>query len=59
MSKAKKPQYEQEPRHTCTGAQCRFLSDEHAEDPSPELAERLAAKREARREKVRKARRGI
>lgn len=54
-----KPQFEQEPRHTCTGAQCRFLSHENAEDPSPELAERLAEKREARREKVRKYRRGI
>ncbi len=50
--------YEQQPRHTCTGPQCRFLSHENAEDPSPELAERLAEKRAVRREKVRKYRRG-
>jgi hypothetical protein len=54
-----KAQFEQQPRHTCTGPQCRFLSHEHEEDPSPELAERLDAAREVRREKVRKIRRGI
>ncbi len=53
-----KPQFEQEVRHTCAGPQCRFLSHENAEDPSPVLAERLATTRQARRDKVRKARRG-
>lgn len=45
-------------RHTCTGTPCRFLS-EHEQDPSSELAARLHATREARREQVRKIRRGI